>query len=1465
MVVQVDSDALVYCAALDRGVAPISTDEIMRPLIFGRAFNGSTSVILIALAPSTAYSLYCMAVSVASASHVDLARVVQDELPVSTLCCKELVVVLNAISVRENGYELAALTVVLSHAPSDSILVSVEDTGAHVAFIPANVAVWAASSSLVFSADMMGHNYGNGTVTTVLSGASKDEYVVVFGTPQTVQVLSSEEPPLVPRVIAVTFTNDAANIVVLFNAATDQGGLQGSFACSILLVFSQAASLKCQWVDAHRLIIYPSADVQVGDVVVVVAGAIRAECMVAAIPCGSWLTVVPDPMVGAIANPSSPIAPVIALSYATTLGACDNLFLDTTPSSGNGGRPWARHRFTVETTPAGVDVNRLVAFLNSSYSMSPPSPISADLFVPGTAYALTLTLCNFLDTCSSDTAFVRVTAAASAPIVSFLGSPARSMYTYETLGVAVSAYTANCNGSTSAAGLSYQWRVFQYGEYEIASTSQSVNPSRFTLARYSLQPNAWYTIHVQVTNKAAVENVADAFASVVVSVRPGHLVSMIAGGAEQTIRVNDMLELDGSGSLDEDVQDQSGSALDSVSFAWSCLQLLPVYSAVCPINLATKDTDRSVGIVDARGLSAGGVGAKMRVSLTLTATGRTATSFVDLVVVDAAAAAVLMVQALGSTDPATVLRLRGSISSIEPCAGQWNISRGVDLSEVALSPVHLSIPANATQHRIYLALRAGSLAGYATYRFVMTCGRGAASVDITTNGPPQYGVFAVEPKSGVELDTQFQMRTENWYDVNQPLSYQFEYRSTGGLRIVIQSRAERAFTASLLPAGTSVAEFNVSCAVLVFDSLGAAAQVTTSVAVTTAAVHTAGVLPTRIEAALGSAEGDVDAVRQVISLYASVLNVVNCSLSPNCASLSRLSCSSKSHTCDSCIDGFVGAEGAANTACLSAADFTAMQSSAPNTVFPNKTCPGDCSGSGICSFVDSSSLEPVASCAINVITCFARCICLANFSGDACAIPTADLAASAEVRSSLISNLFALTAQEDPNSESISSWVAGALLLSSKEEEMTRNSASSVLGIAAAATTGIAATSIELDSATAMDVLTAVDTASAVIGKGGAEVASGTNEVELNQIRGVLGDLGSLMMGVQVPGEVPIVSTLSSIKLSSQVSPVAHNVQLSLPQSSLEAAYGLSTTSVAIELPGYNAANVASTIVESKPFQFGSDGAEFDSNPLSVQLQIEGAVAEVVIVYKNLKPVVYDVYNDSSTTNNVTTECLQGVEASIPQHCPGDVEVVHVCNGTAGWLVTPCPTKVVVPECRTLSSDDPGSVCSVLNYTATTTACRCTPSPQSLRRQLNAVATMQSFQAVTVSVSIVDDFTTTLRTVPTSEKAVLQTLRGSIIVIAMFGTFWLGGLSVMAYFLSGSAERRVAPISSKCADSGVTASPITSTKDIVQALEDYVNLAIPSVSVYCSVLYCIGVRLLYWAVNCLISPPLWPRLHHACV
>lgn len=91
-----------------------------------------------------------------------------------------------------------------------------------------------------------------------------------------------------------------------------------------------------------------------------------------------------------------------------------------------------------------------------------------------------------------------------------------------------------------------------------------------------------------------------------------------------------------------------------------------------------------------------------------------------------------------------------------------------------------------------------------------------ATVVVVVNSPPVSGIFTVNPSSGTELITTFNVAASLWYDLDLPLSYAFGFIANSG-SLVMSSISETPYVDTIYAAGQDINGFNVTAVVRVFD------------------------------------------------------------------------------------------------------------------------------------------------------------------------------------------------------------------------------------------------------------------------------------------------------------------------------------------------------------------------------------------------------------------------------------------------------------------------------------------------------------------------------------------------------------------------------------------------------------------------------------------------------------------------
>ena len=158
----------------------------------------------------------------------------------------------------------------------------------------------------------------------------------------------------VPSISSAQFSNQGDVIVVQFSESTDRANLTSAFTCSTLLDFVGANASTCAWRDSKALVVslnFASVIVPEGTMTTPAAA---SSVRVGGASCSSC--VAPASQTVTVSAAAAPVAPVVQLEAAQTLGICDDLSLDYSSSLGSGGRPWKRYEWAVDCngTAAGL-------------------------------------------------------------------------------------------------------------------------------------------------------------------------------------------------------------------------------------------------------------------------------------------------------------------------------------------------------------------------------------------------------------------------------------------------------------------------------------------------------------------------------------------------------------------------------------------------------------------------------------------------------------------------------------------------------------------------------------------------------------------------------------------------------------------------------------------------------------------------------------------------------------------------------------------------------------------------------------------------------------------------------------------------------------------------------------------------------------------------------------------------------
>lgn len=126
-----------------------------------------------------------------------------------------------------------------------------------------------------------------------LSGPDSSLYRVVYSDSQNLTVISPTEKLPPPSLQTVAFSEDGAHLLVRFNAATNRAGYTNSFPCGTVFAMQPLEDMslyRCLWVSdkSVRMLLHGNSQVNIGDVLTLRSGVLRAKCSSSSKLCAAW-------------------------------------------------------------------------------------------------------------------------------------------------------------------------------------------------------------------------------------------------------------------------------------------------------------------------------------------------------------------------------------------------------------------------------------------------------------------------------------------------------------------------------------------------------------------------------------------------------------------------------------------------------------------------------------------------------------------------------------------------------------------------------------------------------------------------------------------------------------------------------------------------------------------------------------------------------------------------------------------------------------------------------------------------------------------------------------------------------------------------------------------------------------------------------------------------------------------------
>eukprot|EP00597_Dinobryon_sp_UTEXLB2267_P012543 CAMPEP_0170122720 /NCGR_PEP_ID=MMETSP0020_2-20130122/16918_1 /TAXON_ID=98059 /ORGANISM="Dinobryon sp., Strain UTEXLB2267" /LENGTH=2177 /DNA_ID=CAMNT_0010353853 /DNA_START=1571 /DNA_END=8104 /DNA_ORIENTATION=+ len=1382
---RLSSKGSLYCAVFLRSnPSPTSLNDVTQQKYFSTADSSNVSSISIqGLQAMTSYSLYCYTAMMDTTS--TFSDMVKQVRYVNTSCCKSITVNQAAVSITADKIALNFITAFVSVPPSNSLQLAFVSNATNTVgniFFPTLFSIRSDSRSTFYSISVRSLPVGFYVYSLQVIGPSANEYDVVYRSSATVnggsffQAISSSQQPPPPIITGVIFSDDGSYLSINFDSPTNKGGVQNMFQCSDLFNFKCSNISQCQWIDSSTVYAFiyggaycatPGNTFRLGD-----SAAIKAACLTVTKVCPSYNTWANTTRISVKIQASlNPIVPSVVVYSPTVIGACDNLTLDLTSSSGSGGRAWNSYSMKVLSS-AGNNVTKLQKYLDRISTVSPPTPIPHFLITKGYSYTFLIRLCNFLTKCSEVSKSV-LAIDSTIPTVSLPGDSVRATSRNSILSIGSIASVASCGVATSSASyLDYQWVVFQNGIQLLSLTSISKDRAKFILPPYSLTTNSYYVVTVTATIRSTMKSSS---ASVTVFVQIGNIHITIKDGMTRNMKASSTIQVDASNSYDEDQIGVSG--VDAgLFFEWSCSQIAPVFDETCGASLSLYSAN---GIMSVSSLDSS-AGSYCKISLLLTDRSRSrsdqATVWVTVVASTATLVSATSNLLTGKMNPGQLLQLTGiiSVADISNATASWTLSDdSFSLSQIAMSPTRLRITSSTTS--TYLVVPPNSFPGGTVLTFSLSCqtaiekSPAIASVTITINSPPRPGIFQVNPITGTELSTSFVFTNRQWTDSDLPISYQLGYFSVAGLTVVLQSRSVTSYGSSLLPAGLDTEKNTLLAFSQIFDSLNANSSAIASVTVTKGAALSLDQMSLFVSKSANSSSLTVDEVKKLNALSSYLINSVNCSAAPNCSSLNRLNCLKTINTCGECKSiAYIGNSGDSNSPCFPAAFktygsicITSSQCSSPQLcesgicVFPMKTCVANCSDHGKCQFINTDSGLPVNECRLRDDHCDVKCECDSDYTGSKwCQLRSSDLIQKQEMRSQVISNVGHLISQEYPDKETVSGWISNLADATQFSDELTVATSAVLLNMTKVVVN--LANQVQLSNTAIFGILSTVDSATTHMASQTANSTSKHAQTAVSDTMDTLQVISSALATNMLPGQDGLSTVQGQFRLSVAVisgeNEEGHTISLPQTASEMQSANPSSSVNVPA-VTNSNASSVAISLMSIRSSLF-EGGSQFKSNPMkmhfsSLPCQFLDQPCEVVVVMQTNGILSFA----ATSTNDVETfqvKCPQiGFNSSYK--CKNGHIIDTSCKNVIGIVRWQCPPLHFISACTSLGSDstvESTSSCRLLNYTSTNTTCAC-----GINLNTGAATIQRRLQESGTSTSHSVSVTTLLKSVAASSKS----------------------------------------------------------------------------------------------------------------
>lgn len=1068
---------IIYCSAFPSGTNSVTINQVVSSAATVNYLVGAFSgtITIRNLKESERYNTFCYIKNTLgfdnSVSEVTATRKVQD-----TACCRTIsftnapaVVFGDTTQYTSSQTSRFQFTYLLSSAPSSTVVISptlytLDGTAVSaslIAVLPGSTTFTTSrTGSFILSGDT--YSEGNYVIRMLRSGASAAEY---DDASVSVTIIASFTPAPPPKLQAARFEDSGASLFISFDSSTDRARITAqTWNCNSLFSYLGSRTSTCFWLNSTTVRAafgtYSSAEhlVEVGDIVSLRPNLLRAVCASGA-PCDTYNTSAAQNTT--VLTPLNPLVPVAILNVPSSINSCDNVTIDATASVGRVGRDWSA--VTWQVTAQGASATIIETLLSArGVDLTRTISLGPRLFTTAT-YVISLTVTNYFGRSSSTTVMVTKGTNPNMPFLTILGASYLSIKPNQAVTVRSTTSFAVCADKLT---IKYDWTVSLNGVK--VNVAQGRDPTALSLAPNTLVAGNIYNVLLTASVPAfGINPAAQAAGTMQIQVQAGAIVPIVRGGTTRRVFIEDFVVIDGSQSYDENF---GTAAKSSLSYQWTCaFQNSADFGTSCnSVFLGVSTTNNVLAVAGQLLLQSKIYG------FTLTATapdGRFGTITVSVEQLTGNSASASIVTTRTRVNSNTPLTINGVVTANFSVLATWQAAvEGTSVSLNALTPMTkvfskaeaakgilfpLSFPANVLTQGTSVTFRLSAIFSAAINPNLAS----VCEIIVTVNSAPTGGKITITPPSGNALQTIFSIISSEWSDVDLPLTYEFsQLISATRPPLSIRTRSSSNVADTELSEGIQSSGYVVTIINNIYDNSLAFTRVTSSAVVQKLVeINPISYFATKSEEFL--ATGDTSKATAALNNVAVTVNRVNCTLAPPtfCASLNRDPCELTAQRCSSCLPGFTGRSGSANSLCFNTSATSDIRNiGAPCTlnsqcllgaceagvcVAPYKLCPTAsstevCSGHGSCVY----SVVKSTPCTVLDTRCTASCQCMNGYGGNDCSLNPEEKSTRDTTRKTMCDYILVLGQTVEHSSQLLDTLVGSLLVAYDPSEVVTPDS-----------------------------------------------------------------------------------------------------------------------------------------------------------------------------------------------------------------------------------------------------------------------------------------------------------------------------------------------------------------------------------------------------------------------------------------